>query len=496
MHYSPILPLTVGLAGLLSSLAIIRGLFDPDYFWHLATGRLILETGRIPSVEPFSFTWAGRPWVPDQWLADVLLDLMRRGLGAGLTLLLFGILAAAAIGIVGESVRRSGVRGTAIVAVSLLTAATLATQVTARPQVLSFPLLALTIAILIRAGPESPRLLWLLPPIFLAWANLHGFFVIGLGIGFVYLVATFLGRTPMASRRSVVLGVAVACLVATAVTPSGPAGIPYALAFGDPNDWGARNIAEWQSPNFHDPQFLPFLVSVVLLLFLGLRAVPGWLQVVALVGVAAGLIAIRSIGVGALMLMPALTIALDRRLPQLRAQPERRGRRWVETCAAVLFATSAVTSSLLRAPIGVGPGLPVAGVAVLRAVDPGARVLARYGWGGYVIDELYPLGGRVFVDGRMHKYAPDVLADYEAIVDADPRWELLVARYRVEAILLRVDTTLVKGIAQRAGWCEAYRDRLQVLLLRDCRSASIRTVGLVAPVPSESLMYRKQHLMW
>ena len=292
--------------------------------------------------------------------------------------------------------------------------------------------------------------------------------MIGLGVGFVYLVATLAGSTPMASRRNVVLGVAVACLVATAITPSGPGGIPYALTFGDPNDWGARNIAEWQSPNFHDPQFLPFLASIVLLLVLGLRAVPGWLQVVALVGVAAGLIAIRSIGAGALMVMPALVLALDHRLPRRRVRPERRGRRWVELAAAALFATTAVASSLVRGPIAVSTALPVAGVAALRAVDPGARVLARYGWGGYVISELYPLGGRVFVDGRMHKYAPDVLADYETIVDADPGWERLVDRYHVDAILLRVDTTLVKGIAQRAGWCEAYRDRLQVLLLRDC----------------------------
>jgi hypothetical protein len=471
VHYSPILPLTIALGGLLGSLAIIRGLFDPDYFWHIATGRLILETGRIPSVDPFSFTWAGRPWIPDQWLSDVVIELLRRWLGAGIMLLLFGIVAAAAIGLVAESVRRSGVRVAAVVAVSLLTAATLATQITARPQVLSFPLLAITIAILIRARPERRRLLWLLPPIFLAWANLHGFFVIGLGVGFVYLVATFAGGTPMASQRSLVLGVAVACLVATAITPSGPAGIPYALTFGDPNDWGARNIAEWQSPNFHDPQFLPFLVSVVLLLFLGLRIVPGWLQVVALVGVAAGLIAIRSIGAGALMVMPALAFALDHRLPRQRVRPERTDRRWVELAAAGLFAAAAIAFSLARGSVGVSPALPVAGVAALRAVDPGARVLTRYGWGGYVINELYPLGGRVFVDGRMHKYAPDVLADYETIVGADPGWELLVARYHVEAILLRADTVLVKGIAQRAGWCEAYRDRIQVLLLRDCRSA-------------------------
>ena len=58
------LSLSLLLGGILGALSAMRGIFDPDYFWHVATGRLILETGRIPIVDPFSFTWAGRPWVP------------------------------------------------------------------------------------------------------------------------------------------------------------------------------------------------------------------------------------------------------------------------------------------------------------------------------------------------------------------------------------------------------------------------------------------------
>ena len=46
------------LGGALASITVTRGLFDPDYFWHLAVGQRILETGAIPTAEPFSFTWA------------------------------------------------------------------------------------------------------------------------------------------------------------------------------------------------------------------------------------------------------------------------------------------------------------------------------------------------------------------------------------------------------------------------------------------------------
>ncbi len=94
--WSPPLPVTLFLlfAGVMASVAIIRGHFDPDYFWHLATGRRILETGSIPSVDPFSFTWAGDPWIPDQWLGEVLIAGLAPIAGGAVMLAAFGIVAA------------------------------------------------------------------------------------------------------------------------------------------------------------------------------------------------------------------------------------------------------------------------------------------------------------------------------------------------------------------------------------------------------------------
>ena len=45
---------------------------DGDVSWHLATGRWILAHHSIPHTDPFSFTWAGKPWVPIEWLSEVL----------------------------------------------------------------------------------------------------------------------------------------------------------------------------------------------------------------------------------------------------------------------------------------------------------------------------------------------------------------------------------------------------------------------------------------
>src|SRR3990172_9986676 len=46
---------------------------DPDYWWHLRTGRLIVETGSLPQADPFSFTAAGSDWLAHEWLAEVVI---------------------------------------------------------------------------------------------------------------------------------------------------------------------------------------------------------------------------------------------------------------------------------------------------------------------------------------------------------------------------------------------------------------------------------------
>ena len=49
-------------------------------------------------------------------------------------------------------------------------------------------------------------------------------------------------------------------MLGTVFTPAGPALILYPLRYVDAGDWGMANITEWQSPDFHDPAHIPFLL--------------------------------------------------------------------------------------------------------------------------------------------------------------------------------------------------------------------------------------------
>jgi hypothetical protein len=99
---------------------------------------------------------------------------------------------------------------------------------------------------------------------------------------------------------------------------------------------------------------------------------------------------------------------------------------------------------------------------------PDGRILASYGWGGYVGANMYDGGGRIFVDGRNDMYDDSILEDYDRVRAAEEGWEAIPDRYDVDALLFPPTDAITKGPAEIAGWCEAYRDENEVLFLRHC----------------------------
>src|SRR4051794_17891599 len=63
-----------GLVGLFIALAFLLGVFplkDADIYWHLRTGQIIRQTGQVPSVDHFTFTREGSPWIDLHWVFQI-----------------------------------------------------------------------------------------------------------------------------------------------------------------------------------------------------------------------------------------------------------------------------------------------------------------------------------------------------------------------------------------------------------------------------------------
>jgi hypothetical protein len=271
------------------------------------------------------------------------------------------------------------------------------------------------------------------------------------------------------------VGVLLAGFAASSLTPAGPAGLLYPLRYVDAGDWGLRHISEWQSPNFHDPVQLGLLLLIAVLLLNGMRATPFWLAAMATCGVIGALLAVRNVPLAAMLALPTLAYGLADRLPSRpgpRSERVQQARRLMELgLAAVVLVAALIIVPRLPAVSGdtvVARSFPVAAVDRLQELDPDARVLAEYHWGGYVIYRLHDSGARVFVDGRNDMYDERILEDYVSIRNAEDGWEALLDSYGADAILLPPEAALTAGAARDAGWCEVHRDDVAVLLLPAC----------------------------
>jgi hypothetical protein len=311
--------------------------------------------------------------------------------------------------------------------------------------------------------------------------------VVGLGVVALYALFTIAGRTPMSGAEGRTwIGVAfIGCLLGVMLTPAGPSGVLYPLRYIDAGDWGLENIHEWQSPDFHAAASLGLLTLILTLLAVGIwiGGAPGWMSVLTILGVAMSLVSLRNAPLLAVWALPVVAMGLAARWPaRLTARPTPAAQQPVRRAMeAITVAAIIVVSAVLVLPQTpaahleetVASEFPEASMEIIREVDPDARVLAEYGWGGYVIWSGFDHGARVFVDGRNDMYDQAILDDYSAIREADPGWEALLASYEVDAMIWPPSAVLTRGLldgplADGTEWCEVFRDETQVLYLPEC----------------------------
>ncbi|MEJ7803198.1 MAG: hypothetical protein WKH68_07480 [Candidatus Limnocylindria bacterium] len=462
---SPLTILAAVVAAFFMVLVVARGPIDADYWWHLETGRLILESGDVPTNDPFSFAYDG-PWVAHEWLGEVVIAALVGTVGYPVTAAIFGLATAGALLVPAFMLHRHRIVVRALTPFLVVGTYVLASFATVRPQVLSWLLLAVLLALLFGLRVKHRIRPWLVVPLLALWANLHGLWIVGVGVVGVYVLFSLLGRTALATRRWTAVGMLLGGALACAITPAGLDGIVYPLRYLRQDDWGTSFIAEWQPADFTDPRQWGVALLIIAVIALGRRGAPGWLTAVAVVGALGALVAVRNAPLAAVMTMPMLAIALDSRLrpPIARSVASARQRRILEVGLAAVV----VVGIVIVLPPAVSQAedevFPSAAMDQLVAVEPDVQALVDYDWGGWAIHRLYGSGGSVFIDGRSDMYPREIFEEYLAIRAAESGWQTVAADRGVEAILLPPSAPLA-SMDERAGWCEAFRDERAVLLV-------------------------------
>ena len=171
--------------------------FDTDAWWHLRTGRWMVDHRTLPRHDVFSWVAHGEPWRLNAWLTDAILGVVGRVLPIRTTMsvaLLLGLAALAALAY--RLARRAGAPPWPAVVAAMAVEFLLTPFAFERPQILSYLLFAAVALLLPRALGGSNRAFAGVIAVTLVWANLHLAFTAGL-----MLTATVsLGWAPLSSQ--------------------------------------------------------------------------------------------------------------------------------------------------------------------------------------------------------------------------------------------------------------------------------------------------------
>jgi len=461
----------IALAGL-----FLLGLFsielsDTDSWWHLASGRYIAQTHKLPSPDPFAYTTAGAPNaypgeaatrhfnLTHEWLAQLAMYGIEAAGGMGAVVFGKALLLALLCGAVGWSAaRRTGslLWGTA----AALAAASLAIEFAHdRPSILSYVFTAVFILIC-----ERGRRLWLLPVLSLVWANCHGGYFLGWVVVGAYAAEAVLRRSADVRRW---LAVGLATIVISGANPNGFGALTAVFRYrhsplqASLMEWSPASL--WGSPYAFDV----LLYLAVAAMILSWRRVRPADWMLAAVFIAGSLVAFRNamlVGVQAPILIVDY-FPWKRRLPRVANYALA-----AALAAGVIWGAASGRFFQLRAAEW---RFPVQAARFLNDHNIRGPLFNTYEYGGYLIWE----GERVFIDGRA--LSERVFQDYRWILGsppADPGRQRAFEQYGITAIVANgfeynsgalyplLPTMISPHVT---GWHLVYEDPQAVVFVRD-----------------------------
>jgi hypothetical protein len=480
---------------------------DPDVWWHLRDGRLVLEQG-IARQDPYSYTALGRPWYMQEWLTEVTMHTVKSTLGYGALTLLFGLAQAAGGGLVYLMLRERGARRVVALVLLMCYLVFAAPHWGVRPQVLTPIFLGVFYLLLTRYkyGNLPARALWALPVLTVIWTNMHASYFMGIALLGAFVVGEAANRylyrpQEQVPLRPLILALA-GCLVATGINPYFIELWLYPLtyAFHGTSSPLLQYLQEWQSPDFHQPTSLVFGASLVLLGLVGIARAAGSgrsapaeggerartridvtdaILVIAFTMLA--LQAVRLVPLYGLIVLPILGGAIARAWPAMSRESEeqaagsgaRGGMAWVNL-AALATGTAAISWFVLTSPAAqTGPEprtrtgfvYPVGAADYLSGLSEPVRMMNDFGWGSYLLYRLYPQH-LVFIDGRADMYREGIFEDFMTVQDTNPGWREVLDKYDVNFVVFPPGTPLDYAVAHEDEWEVAYKDDVSVIYRR------------------------------
>jgi hypothetical protein len=491
------------------ALPVTRTIQDPDFWWHLRAGQLIIQHGGLLGNDPFTYTVPTHHWTMHEWLNEVFfaIEFAIGGLGL-IVLVLSAVTWLGLLAIMQKARLRHPSR--AVLGVGMLIGVIAGFPIWGpRVQMVTFAFSALTLLLVERYLLRGGKAMWIMVPLFVLWSNLHGEFVIGLGFIAVIIIAELIGgylHMPDSAPRSRLLPLLyllLACAATSMINLNGP-GILFYAAGTQASAAQQSLIEEWFSPSFHDWEVFVYgamLLTLAMLIVLNRRIRARDVALV-LVTTVLSLQSARNIELFVAASTAVYIDQLSLATPRLRAA-FRRIRRAPTTARArtrvlppLLFRVTA--SAVLIAGLGgiyvawlvpkmelqpvslaYAQEYPVCAAQWLAGAPDGLKIFNQYGEGGYLAYALSSHGDKVFIFGDAALMGDQMLETYADVETVTPNWDSIIRSFGTDIVLYDVDTPLADVMDHATDWTKVYQDGLSVAFVPTATLSSLH----LPPVP-------------
>jgi hypothetical protein len=464
---------------------------DPDMWWHIRTGELILSTHRWATTDAYSYTAAGAPWMSCEWLGDVFFAVVYRFGGLrGLEVLLAVLASAVILALYGFATLRSGnCKAAFLVSAVLLALATASFNL--RPQMLGYLFLILTLIALERFRQGKQRTVWLLPVLFLVWVNTHGSWIVGLATVALYIVAGLVSfqigsletrRWTKAERLRLEI-VFLLSLVAIPITPYGVRLASYPFAVASTLPISVANILEWQVMPFNLGGGKLFLALVLGFFLAQIVFRFSWHLaelLLFLIGTAMACMHLRFLMLFVPFFAPLAATMLAKCAPAYNKGKDQYLLNFA-LMVSVVIAMAHYFPSKADMEKKVAAQFPVQALEYMRAHPVPGPLFNSYGFGGYMIEAGY----KTFIDGRSELFEQTgVLGDYVHIAFLRPGALQVLGGYGIQSCLLQRDEPFATLLASSPDWSKVYSDQLSALFVkRNASDARTQALALAESAP-------------
>jgi hypothetical protein len=446
----------VALAGAMSLLAWTTA--DPDLWGHVRFGLDTLRDLALTRRDPYSFT-SDRVWINHEWLAEVIMAVAYRVDGArGLVALKLVIIGITLVFVVIALRRRVWDPISHDVLVGVAIFGILGRVHPVRPQLFSVLLCAALLTTVVNVDRGRRRLLVLIPVLLGVWANLHGGYLVGIGILAIWTAFRVVRSDTHQRQRLEILGVALLSVIATLATPYGVGLWSFLWETVGATRVG---IADWAPLLGTSPLMIAQWVVVTATAVLALRG----RQVDAAYASMAVVLGLATLMVSRFDAFYALAVVMLLG-PCLGRAPKGPVRTWYSgaTVAAVgALAISVVVFAERSSCIEMRTGPEAEATTFAR--DLRGRMLTFFDWGQYAIWHLAP-AIQVSMDGRRETvYSDSVTQSHMRIYTGSPDAVALVEAMRPDWIWFPREWPVIPRL-EAAGWHIAFRGPVSVILGR------------------------------